>query len=161
MGTDSRITIHDNLDNTNITIMIAKQLSVFLENKTGRLTEVSRILGDAGINMSAYSLADTSDFGILRMIVSKPEEAYKVLKSAAYTVKISEVIGLSCPNTPGALAKALEILSSEGVEIEYLYAFSVNESASVILKPNDIAKCVSVLKKHKLELIAASELYHL
>ncbi|MFB6318974.1 acetolactate synthase [Saccharicrinis sp. FJH54] len=141
--------------------MIAKQLSVFLENKTGRLTEVAQFLGDAGINMSAYTLADTSDFGILRMIVSDPKEAYNVLKAAGFTVKISEVIGLSCPNEPGALAKALQILSREGLEIEYLYAFSVNESANVILKPDNVKKCIAVLQEHKLELIAASDLYRL
>ena len=139
--------------------MIAKQLSVFLENKTGRLTVVSQLLGENGINMSAYTLADTSDFGILRMIVSDPEKAYDVLKDAGFTVKVSDVIGLSCPNEPGALAKALTILSNNGVEIEYLYAFSVNESANVILKPNEIAHCIEVLKAHKLELISASELY--
>lgn len=139
--------------------MIAKQLSVFLENKTGRLTRVSQLLGENGINMSAYTIADTSDFGILRMIVSDPEKAYDVLKNSGFTVKISEVIGLSCPNEPGALAKALTILSNNGVEIEYLYAFSVNESANVILKPSQLNWCVEVLKAHKLELISASELY--
>ena len=141
--------------------MIAKQLSVFLENKTGRLTEVAQFLGDAGINMSAYTLADTSDFGILRMIVSDPNEAYNVLKAAGFTVKISEVIGLCCPNEPGALAKALQILSREGLEIEYLYAFSVNESAQIILKPDNIKQCIKVLQSHKQELIAASDLYKL
>lgn len=141
--------------------MIAKQLSVFLENKTGRLTDVSIRMGEAGINMSAYTLADTSDFGILRMIVSDPDAAYKVLKDADYTVKISEVVALNCPNEAGALAKALRILSEEDIEIEYLYAFSVTESANVILKPNNTEKCVSVLQKHKLELISASELYKL
>lgn len=141
--------------------MVAKQLSVFLENKTGRLTDVSLLLGNSGINMSAYSLADTSDFGILRMIVSDPDKAYAILKKNDFTVKISDVIALSCPNEPGALAKALKILSEEGLEIEYLYAFSVNESANVILKPNDIQQCIKVLQAHKLELIAASELYRL
>lgn len=141
--------------------MIAKQLSVFLENKTGRLTDVAMRLGEAGINMSAYTLADTSDFGILRMIVSNPDKAYHVLKSADYTVKISDVVALNCPNEPGALGKALKILSEGGVEIEYLYAFSVNESANVILKPNTIERCIEVLQNHKLELISASELYKL
>jgi hypothetical protein len=141
--------------------MIAKQLSVFLENKLGRLSDVSSRLGDAGINMSAYSVADTSDFGILRMIVSDPEEAYRVLRAADYTVKISDVVGLNCPNEPGALAKALNVLTEENVEIEYLYAFSVNETANVILKPNNIDLCIQALQKHKLELIAASKLYKL
>ena len=79
--------------------MKAKQLSVFLENKSGRLTEVTEALGAAGINLSAMSIADNSDFGILRCIVSDPEKAYKVLKEAHFAVKITDVIGFVCPNT--------------------------------------------------------------
>ena len=140
--------------------MIIKQLSVFLENKTGRLNEVSQLLGDAGINMSAFSIADTSEFGILRLIVSKPDQALSVLKSADFSVSLTDVICLNCPNRPGALAKALNILSSEEVFIEYLYAFSLdNQSANIVLKPADIEKCIRVLQEHKMELVKASELY--
>ncbi|HKJ43477.1 MAG TPA: hypothetical protein VKA27_15375 [Sunxiuqinia sp.] len=142
--------------------MIIKQLSVFLENKTGRLNEVSLLLGDAGINMTAFSIADTSEFGILRLIVSDPDQALSVLKSADFSVSLTDVICINCPNEPGALAKALNILSSEEVFIEYLYAFSLDkQSANVVLKPANIERCIQVLQKHQLELVKASDLYKL
>ncbi|KOH46741.1 ACT domain-containing protein [Sunxiuqinia dokdonensis] len=140
--------------------MIIKQLSVFLENKSGRLNEVSQLLGDAGINLSALSVADTSEFGILRLIASDPDKAYQVLKAADFSVKLTDVVCLNSPNVPGALAKALNILSSEEVFIEYLYAFSMDKrSANIVLKPDDIEKCIQVLQKHQLELVKASDLY--
>jgi hypothetical protein len=139
--------------------MLIKQLSVFLENKTGRLNQVSQLLGDAGINMSAFSVADTSEFGILRVIVSEPEKAMKILRRNDFSVSLTDVVCLSSPNKPGALGRALEILSDEEVSIEYLYAFSMGASANVVLKPNNIDKCIEVLKNNKFELIKASALY--
>jgi hypothetical protein len=140
--------------------MIIKQLSVFLENKSGRLNEVATLLGQAGINMSAFSVADTSEFGILRMIVSDPETACGELKKAGFTVRLTEVVCLHSPNVPGALSKALNILAGEGVFIEYLYAFSMDkDSANIVLKPEDIQKCIQVLRDHQLELVRASDLY--
>ncbi len=142
--------------------MIIKQLSIFLENKTGRLNEVSKLLGEAGINMSAFSVADTSEFGILRLIVSEPNKALDVLKKADFSVRLTDVVCLNSPNVPGALGKALDILASEEVFIEYLYAFSMNnEAANIVLKTADINKCISVLQNHKLELVSASDLYKL
>jgi len=121
--------------------MIIKQLSVFLENKTGRLN-------------------DTSEFGILRMIVSDPEKALVVLKEASFSVSLTDVICLSTPNQPGALAKALNILADEGVFIEYLYAYSnEGKAANIMLKPTDIQKCIKVLSDHQLDLVKASDLY--
>ncbi|MDP3912999.1 MAG: ACT domain-containing protein [Bacteroidota bacterium] len=140
--------------------MIIKQLSVFLENKTGRLNEVTQILGNAGINMSAMSVADTSEFGILRMIVSEPEKALSILKEAEFSVRLTEVICLNSPNEPGALARALNILSGENVFIEYLYAYSMdNKTANIVLKPDNIQKCIEVLQAHKMELVSASKMY--
>jgi hypothetical protein len=140
--------------------MIIKQLSVFLENKTGRLNEVTQLLGNAGINMSAFSVADTSEFGILRMIVSEPEKALAILKDAEFSVRLTDVVCLNSPNEPGALARALDILSGEGVFIEYLYAYSMNDkSANIVLKPDNIQKCIEVLQKHQLELVKASDMY--
>jgi hypothetical protein len=139
--------------------MIIKQLSVFLENKSGRLNEVSSILGSAGINMSAFSVADTSEFGILRLIVSEPEKAYKILKENLFSVNLTDVVCLNCPNKPGALAKALQILSENGVAIEYLYAYSMGKSANVVLKPDNLDHCINVLQEHKIDLVKASELY--
>lgn len=142
--------------------MIIKQLSVFLENKTGRLNEVTQILGNAGINMSAFSVADTSEFGILRMIVSDPEKALSILKEAEFSVRLTDVVCLNSPNEPGALARALNILSGENVFIEYLYAYSMdNKSANIVLKPDNIQRCIQVLQAHKMELVKASEMYKL
>lgn len=140
--------------------MIIKQLTVFLENKTGRLNEVSLLLGNTGINMSALSLADTSEFGILRMIVSEPEKALAILKEAEFSARLTDVVCLSSPNEPGALARALNILSGEGVFIEYLYAYSMdNKSANIVLKPDNIKKCIEVFQAHKMELVSASDMY--
>ncbi len=140
--------------------MIIKQLSVFLENKSGRLNEVTSLLGEAQVNISAFHIADTSEFGILRMIVSDPEKALSSLKKANFSVSLTDVVCLNTPNQPGALAKALNILADEGVFIEYLYAYS-NEgvSANIMLKPTDIQKCIQVLGDHHMELVKASDLY--
>ncbi|MEI7422641.1 MAG: ACT domain-containing protein [Prolixibacteraceae bacterium] len=139
--------------------MLIKQLSVFLENKSGRLHEVSTILGQAGINMSAFSVADTSEFGILRLIVSDHEKAFRVLRENSFSVSLTDVVCLNCPNQPGALARALQILSDNEVSIEYLYAFSVGEAANVVIKPDLIDKCIAVLTEHQMELVKASDLY--
>ena len=139
--------------------MIIKQLSVFLENKSGRLHEVSTILGQAGINMSAFSVADTSEFGILRMIVSDHEKAFRVLRENSFSVSLTDVVCLNCPNQPGALARALQILADNDISIEYLYAFSVGDAANVVIKPDLLVKCIAVLTEHKMELVKASDLY--
>lgn len=140
--------------------MIIKQLSVFLENKTGRLNEVTQLLGNAGINMSAFSVADTSEFGILRVIVSDPEKALTILKEAEFSVRLTDVICLNSPNEPGAMARALDILANENVFIEYLYAYSMNDqSANIVLKPDNIQKCIEVLQRHQMELVKASDMY--
>ena len=118
--------------------MLAKQLSVFLENKSGRLTEVTDVLGNADVNLSAMSIADNSDFGILRCIVSDPDKAYQVLKASHFAVKMTDVIGFVCPNTSGSLAKVLKHLSENGVFIEYMYSFSNGDVAHVVIRPTDL-----------------------
>ncbi len=133
--------------------MIAKQVSVFLENKSGRLNEVTRILGDAGINISAFTIADTSDFGLLRMIVPDPDKALEVLKANGFSVQTTRVVLMKTPNKPGTLARALQILSGENIFIEYLYAFSMNEdSAVIVIRPSEIERCMEVLDRHGSEL---------
>ena len=141
--------------------MTAKQLSVFLENKSGRLTEVTEALGSAGINLSAMSIADNSDFGILRCIVSDPDKAYKVLKEAHFAVKITDVIGFVCPNTSGSLAVVLKELSAKGIFIEYMYSFANGNVAHVVIRPSDFEACERVLSDMKVSLLAASDLYQL
>lgn len=141
--------------------MLIKQLSIFLENKKGRFTEVAKILGEAGINMSAFTVSENSDFGILRLIVSDTDKAIKVLRDRLYAVSVAEVVCLHCPNQPGALAKAMDIITKAGIFIEYMYAFSQGEAANVIIRPVNVERCAEVLKENKLELIAANDLYKL
>lgn len=139
--------------------MLVKQLSVFLENRRGRFTEICNLLGAADINMNAFTVAENSDFGILRLIVSEPDKAMAVLRENKYAVSLTEVVCLHCPNRPGALAKAMNILTDAGVFIEYMYAFSEGDAANVIIRPDDLQRCVEILKENKLTLLAASELY--
>jgi hypothetical protein len=141
--------------------MIIKQLSVFLENKAGRLTEVTETLALAGINISAFSVADTADYGILRLIVSKPEETEKILKDKGFSVHITNVIGLIVPHEPGGLHRALKILSNEGIDVEYMYAFALSNKATVIIRTEAVEKAISVLEQHKMELIKASDIYEI
>jgi hypothetical protein len=139
--------------------MIIKQLSVFLENKSGRLTEVTKALADANINVSAFSVADTADYGVLRLIVNKPEEAEKILKEKEFSVHITNVIGLVVPHEPGGLHRALKILSLEGIDVEYMYAFALGNSATVILRTDTIEQTITVLERHKMELVKANDIY--
>jgi len=139
--------------------MKIKQLSIFLENKSGRLTEVTEALASAQINISAFSVADTADYGILRMIVSKPEQAEQLLKAKGLSVHITEVIGLVVPNEPGGLHRALQILSSEGISLEYMYAFALSDRATVIIRTEAVEQTIASLQKHKMELLKASDIY--
>jgi len=141
--------------------MIIKQLSIFLENKSGRLTEVTETLAAANINITAFSVADTAEFGILRMIVNKPEQAEHLLKAKGLSVHIIDVIGIVVPNQPGGLHRALQILSSEGISIEYMYAFALSDRATVILRTESAERTIAVLQKHKMELLKTSEIYEL
>ena len=141
--------------------MVAKQLSIFLENKSGRLTEVTEVLAQEGVNLSALCIADNADLGILRGIVSDPDKAFTALKANHFAANITDVVGINCPNIPGALAKVLRYLSNEGVFIEYMYSFANGDTANVIIRPNDMENCIRVLKEKQVELLAASDLYKL
>lgn len=139
--------------------MIIKQLSVFLENKTGRLHEVFDVLGQENINVSACSVADTSEFGILRIIVSAPEKAYQILKNKTFSVNMSEVISFATPNIAGALAKTLKIMSEAQISVEYIYGFSVGEKSFIVLRCDNLQAAITELSNHKMELISAKDLY--
>lgn len=142
--------------------MIIKQVSVFLENKSGRLNEVTQILGEAGVNISAFTIADTSDFGILRLIVPEPEKAKEVLKKHDFSVQTTDVVLVKSPNNPGGLANMLKILNSKNISIEYMYAFSMNETGAIIvIRTVDVTKCMDVLQNHKEELLVNDENYQL
>jgi hypothetical protein len=133
--------------------MTIKQLSVFLENRTGGINDVARILGANGINMSAFCIAESGDFGIMRLIVSDTELARKVLRENHFAVNVTDVIALNCPNTAGSLSKILEVLAAADVFIEYMYAFSRGDTASVVIRPTDINKCLQVLQNGGIDLI--------
>lgn len=139
--------------------MIISQLSIFLENKSGRLHEVFDVLGREGINVSACSVADTSEFGILRMIVSNPEKALNILKEKKFSVNISEVISFATPNIAGALAKTLKIMSDALISIEYIYGFSLGEKSFIVMRCDNISTAIAELKSHEMELICANDLY--
>lgn len=142
---------------------MAKQLSVFLENKAGRLARVTRVLGEASINIRALSIADTSDFGILRIIVNDPLRAYTVLKEAGFTVSETEVIAVRVQDTPGGLAAVLEQMSEASLNIEYLYAFlgTSEKNALVIFKVEDIKKARVAFKEKGIQFLEEQELYQL
>lgn len=126
--------------------MIIKQLSVFLENKTGRINEVTKALSRHDINMQAFSMAETADFGILRLIVSDVDRAVEVLRSEDFAVMLTDVICLHCPNKAGALADILEKLAANEVAIEYMYAFAEGDMANIVVRPTDIALCENALQ---------------
>ena len=134
--------------------MTIKQLSIFLENKTGRINEVTKILGKGGINMQAFSMAETADFGILRLIVSDVDKAVKLLHDASFAVMLTDVVCLNAPNVPGSLSSVLEKLAENDIFIEYMYAFSEGDTANVVIRPNDIDKGVSVLSECRCTLIS-------
>lgn len=142
---------------------MAKQISVFLENKAGRLSHVTRVLGEAGINIRALSIADTSDFGILRLIANDPEKAYHILKEAGFTVSETEVIAVQVPDSPGGLAAVLEQMTSESLNIEYLYAFlgTSENDALVIFKVEDIDRARNIFKEKGIKFLDEKELYQL
>lgn len=125
--------------------MTIKQLSVFLENRTGRINEVAKILGANNINMKAFSMAETADFGLLRLIVPEVDKAVQVLRDASFAVMLTDVVCINVGNVPGALSGILDALASNDVFIEYMYAFSEGDAANVVIRPTDIDKCISVL----------------
>ncbi|NDV78268.1 amino acid-binding protein [Dysgonomonas sp. 511] len=138
--------------------MTIKQLSVFIENKTGRINEVTKILGKNGINMTAFSLAENADFGILRMIVSDVSKAMEVLRKAHFGVSVTDVVCLNCPNEPGALSTILDYLAKENIFIEYMYAFSQGDTANVVIRPTNTEKCIEILSLNKCDLLSRNNL---
>jgi hypothetical protein len=139
--------------------MIIHQLSVFLENKSGRLTEVLEALGQENIKITALTVADTSEFGILRLILPDPEKAREVLKKKQFTVNVTEVISVMAPDEAQHYARVLRILSDLDISVEYTYAFSIGNKSIIILRCSNTADAIKALKDHELELMKASDLY--
>ncbi len=144
--------------------MKVKQISVFLENRSGRLAEVTRVLGDANLNIRALSLADTSDFGVLRMIIDYPERAYMVLKENHYTVQETEVVTLEVADQPGGLAGVLETLYQNQINVEYLYAFPERDSvekALLVFRFDDMDKAIKLLQDTGIKIMEAQRVYNI
>jgi hypothetical protein len=143
--------------------MKIKQISIFLENRSGRLAEVTKLLSDNGINIRALSLADTSDFGILRLIVNEPGKAYNILKQAGFAAAETEVIAVEIPDKPGGIASVLEILNAENINVEYLYASleKSRENAIVIFRFEELDKVIKILQENKVNILREEEVYRL
>ena len=119
--------------------MLIKQLSVFIENKPGRLAAIIDVLGKNNIDISALSLADTSEYGILRLIVNNPETASKVLRETGVVVKLTYVLAVAMDDTPGGLSKILDVIIKENINVDYMYAFvgAVSKKALMVVKVSD------------------------
>ncbi|MEM0303224.1 MAG: ACT domain-containing protein [Archaeoglobaceae archaeon] len=125
-----------------------KQLSVFVENKPGRLASVTEVLFRRGVNLRAFMIADAGDFGIIRMVVDKTEEAYNALKSAGFTVTLNEVLAVEVEDKPGELYRISKALGDEGINIDYVYAFtSEKHKALIIFRVDDISRAKTILEK--------------
>ncbi len=140
--------------------MAIKQLSVFVENKKGALTHITGLLADAGIDMRAMSVADTQDFGILRLIVSDIAKAETTLKDEGLLASITSVIGAVIPHEPGGLNKVLQILADADVNIEYLYAFTAvsGKDACVVMRVEDNAQAERVLKENSIAILTEEDI---
>lgn len=136
-----------------------QQLSVFMENREGRLDEILKILSEAGINIVALSLADTSEYGMLRMIVSDPHKGRAALKNEGITAMLTDVVALRVPHATGSLSKAMHQIVEGEVNIEYMYAFANGSDAAAVLKSDDPARVIDILKGSGFDVYSADEAY--
>ena len=140
--------------------MIAKQLSVFIENRHGRLGEVLGVLKDNNVNVLSLSLADTTEFGLLRLIVNDPKLGKDKLSALGFSTMLTDVLIIKIPHVSGSLQKLLKNLSDENVAIEYMYGLSIDgEKASVVLKASDMKKADEILSKNGVETINFYNVY--
>lgn len=136
-----------------------QQLSVFMENREGRLDEILNILAKAGVNIVALSLADTSEYGMLRMIVSDPYKGRAALKDEGITAMLTDVVALRVPHATGSLGKAMHQIVEGEVNIEYMYAFANGSDAAAVLKSDDPARVIDILKGSGFDVYSADEAY--
>lgn len=135
--------------------MLVKQIAVFLENRKGRIHELTNVLARAGIDIVAMNIADTTDFGILRVITRDNLTALRVLKEAGFTATTNDLIGISVDDKPGGLNKALKFLDDNNIAIEYMYSFArANYKAIILLKVQDVVGALSIMKKNGIELLS-------
>lgn len=143
--------------------MQVKQISVFLENRAGRLEEITRILEKGGVNIRALSLADSSDFGILRLIVDQPDAAREILLRENFTIKENSVIACEIEDKPGGLHSVLKVLGDAGISVEYMYGFleKYTDKAIIILRVEEPAKAIDALLENSVSLIKGEQIYAL
>jgi len=143
--------------------MLVKQISVFLENKIGRLAEITELLGENNINIRALAIADTTEFGILRLIVDNPQKAQEVLEKRGFAAKQTDVMVVKVEDKPGGLANILKILKKSGLNVEYLYAFvkQSGEDAFVVFRIEDIDKAARELQKEGVQILIPEDIYKL
>ena len=141
--------------------MTIDQISVFVENKPGKLVEVVEALGENSIDLRALSIADTADFGILRLIVNDSSKALEILRDAGFVTSVNQVVAVSVEDQPGSLARVLRVLSDGGASIEYVYAFITHEAgrAYVIIRADDNEKAVGILEAKGVKLASGKDLY--
>jgi len=143
--------------------MLVKQISVFLENKIGRLAEITELLGQNNINIRALAIADTTEFGILRLIVDDPQRAQNVLEKRGFAAKQTDVIVVKVADKPGGLARSLKILKESALNVEYLYAFvkQSGENALVVFRVEKTDEALKVLQQSGVEILKPEEIYKL
>lgn len=143
--------------------MKVNQLSVFLENKSGRLADVTRSLANAGVNIRALSIADTIDYGLLRLIVNDPSRAKTALGEEGFTVAMTEVLAIEVPDSPGGLAEIIDVFAENGLNIEYMYAFvgTSGKNAIVIFRTQDVDLAITALGKKGVRILTGDELHSL
>jgi len=132
-----------------------KQLSVFIENKAGRVSEITGVLGEAGINIRGFSVSDTAEYGIMRLVVDDPDKGLSVLQDAGFTVKVSDVVCLNLPDHPGGLAGVLKTVADAGVNIEYVYSLI---STYVVINVADIDRAITLLQGQPVVLVSQEEI---
>lgn len=139
---------------------MVQQLSVFLQNKAGKIAAITRALEQANVDIRALSIADTTDFGILRMLVNDVETAKNALASQHCIVKVNDVVIVAVPDVPGALARVLELMAEEKIDIEYMYSLfnRGKEDAFMVFRVNDEARLTALLEKNGIRIISADEL---
>ncbi|MFA7231434.1 MAG: ACT domain-containing protein [Victivallaceae bacterium] len=142
--------------------MKIEQLSLFLENKPGSLNVVCRVLRENNINMRTLSLADTEQFGILRLLIKEWKQAKKILEAAGYIVKVTEVLALPVDDRPGGLADVLEVLNKNAINVEYMYAFSSDKQnrAIIVFRFENPDKAEEILKKENIDIITGIDLFN-
>jgi hypothetical protein len=143
--------------------MKVTQISIFLENRKGRLFEVTRLLGKSGINIRALNIAETDDFGVLRLVVDKPEEALSVLKAGGFVANTTDIVAVEVPDRPGGLSEVLSVIAQGGLNVEYMYGFveKKTDQALLVFRFDNTEKAITALKAGRIRIITETDIQSL